>query len=317
MAALTVGYVDAPLWIDLEGADNARDVGGLPTLDGRQTQPGRLLRSDSLQELTDADVRHLVGDLRVRAVADLRTDKEVREDGPGPLARESCVRLEHLSLYPEAGVSTDLMAADAFALGLQADNKSGAPVLLPWQERDAATVGGDDEEERRRGATGVYLRYLDDRSDSIIAALRLIAYTDGATIVHCAAGKDRTGIVVAMALREVGVSPEAIVADYARSADRVDAVQTRLSKRPAYAEELAGSDPARHKPRAATMEKVLAAIDEIHGGAGTWLRANGWTDRDAAALRHKLLDIQPVPIPVITFRAARCRTSTRAEENCR
>jgi hypothetical protein len=208
------------------------------------------------------------------------------------------------------------MAADAFALGLQAD-KSAAPVLLPWQERDAATVRVDDEEERRRGATGVYLRYLNDRGDSIIAALRLVAYTNGATIVHCAAGKDRTGIVVAMALREVGVTPEAIVADYARSADRVDAVQTRLSKRPAYAEELADTDPARHKPRAATMEKVLAAIDEIHGGAGTWLRVNGWTDRDAAALRHKLLDIQPAPIPAMAFRAARCRTSTRAEENCR
>ncbi len=191
-------------------------------------------------------------------------------------------------------------------------------VLLPWQEGDAAAVGVDDEEEeRRRGTTDVYLRYLDDRSDSIIAALRLVAYTDGATIVHCAAGKDRTGIVVAVALREVGVTPEAIVADYARSADRIDAVQTRLSKRPAYAEELAGTDPARHKPRAAPMEKVLAAIDEMHGGAGTWLRGNGWTDLDAAALRHKLLDMQPMPIPAMRFRAARCRTSTRAEENCR
>lgn len=285
--------MDAPLWIDLEGADNVRDVGGLPTLDGRQVQPGRLLRSDSLQELTDADVRHLVGDLRVRAVADLRTDKEVREDGPGQLVRESSVRREHFSLYPEAGVSTDLVGADAFALGLQVDDKPGTPVLLPWQEHDAATVRVDDEQERRRGATGVYLRYLDDRGDSIIAALRLIAYTDGATIVHCAAGKDRTGIVVALALREVGVTPEAIVADYARSADRIDAVLTRLSKRPAYAEELAGTDPDRHKPPAATMEKVLAAIDEIHGGAGTWLRANGWTDRDATSLRHKLLDVQP------------------------
>ena len=241
----------------------------------------------------------------------------MREDGPGPLARESSVRLEHFSLYPEAGVSTDLLAADAFALGLQADGRPGAPVLLPWQERDAAAVDVDDEEERRRGATGVYLRYLNDRSDSIIAALRLIAYTDGATIVHCAAGKDRTGIVVALALREVGVTPEAIVADYARSADRIDAVRTRLSERPAYAEELAGTDPARHKPPAVTMEKVLAAIDEIHGGAGTWLRANGWTDRDAAALRHKLLDMQLMPIPAMTFRGARCRTSTRAEENCR
>ena len=284
-----------PLWIELEGADNVRDVGGLPTLDGRQVQRGRLLRSDSLREITVADVRHLVDDLQVRTVADLRTNKEVRDDGLGPMAREASVRREHLSLYPEAGVSTDLVAADAFALGLQAEDEPREPVLLPWQEHDATAVRVDDEEERRRGATGVYLRYLEDRGDSIIAALRLIADSDGATIVHCAAGKDRTGIVVAIALREVGVTPEAIAADYARSAERIDAVQTRLSRRPAYADELAGTDSDRHKPRATTMEKVLAAIDEMHGGTTTWLRANSWTDRDAAALRRKLLDIEPAP----------------------
>ena len=257
-------------------------------------QPGRLLRSDSLQELTDADVRHLVDDLGVRAIADLRTGKEVHDDGPGPMTRKPSVRLEHHSLYPEAGVSTDLAAADAAALGRDVDDDSGEPVLLPWQERDASTgsaVGiADDTEERRRSAAGVYLRYLDDRADSILAALRLIAHTDGATIVHCAAGKDRTGVVVAIALREVGVLPEAVTADYARTAERVDAVVRRLGKRPAYAQDLAMTDPDRHRPRAATMEKLLAAIDEMHGSVGTWLRTNGWTDQDAAALRHKLLD---------------------------
>jgi protein tyrosine/serine phosphatase len=277
--------VNAPLWIELEGADNVRDVGGLPTLDGQRVQPGRLLRSDSLQELTAGDVRHLVDDLHVRAVADLRTGKEVSEDGPGPMTREPSVRLEHHSLYPEVGISTDLTVADAAALGVHADDE---PVLLPWQEGNGRHEV-DDNEERRRGAISVYLRYLNDRSDSIVAALRLIAHSDGATIVHCAAGKDRTGVVVAMALREVGVIPEAIAADYARSAERIDAVQRRLGKRPAYADDIAMSHPDRQRPRAATMEKVLAAIDELHGGVGTWLRTHGWTDEDAAALRNKLL----------------------------
>jgi protein-tyrosine phosphatase len=286
--------VTEPLWIDLEGAENVRDVGGLPTMEGQRVQPGRLLRSDSLQDLTDADVRHLIDDLGVRAIADLRTGKEVHDDGPGPMTYEPSVRVEHHSLYPEAGMSTDLAAADAAALGRDVDDEAGQPVLLPWQERDATTGGDlvrivDDTEERRRGATGVYLRYLDDRGDSVIAALRLIAYTDGATIVHCAAGKDRTGVVVAIALLEVGVLPEAITADYARTAERVDAVVRRLAKRPAYAEDLAMTDPDRHRPRAATMEKLLAAIDEMHGSVGTWLRTNGWTDEDAAALRDKLL----------------------------
>jgi protein tyrosine/serine phosphatase len=270
------------LWIDLDGADNVRDVGGLPTLDGQQVEPGRLIRSDSLQELTDRDVRHLVDDLHVRAIADLRTGKELEQEGPDPMTREASVRVEHYSLYPELGETTDLAAADAVALGFQEHDRPHESIFVPSDDRAEPT-----------GATSVYLRYLDDRSDSIIASLRLIAHSDGATIVHCAAGKDRTGVIVALALREVGVTPEAIAEDYARTAARFDAVQRRLGKRPAYADDVAMSDPERQKPRAATMEKVLAAIDERHGGVGTWLRAHGWTDTDAAALRAKLLAPQP------------------------
>ena len=44
----------APLWIELEGADNVRDVGGLPTVDGATVRPGRLIRSDNLQMLTES-----------------------------------------------------------------------------------------------------------------------------------------------------------------------------------------------------------------------------------------------------------------------
>lgn len=281
--------MNAPLWIALEGADNVRDVGGLPTFDGQHVQSGRLVRSDSLQELSTADVRRLVDELGVRAIADLRTGKEVDDEGPGPMTREPAVRREHHSLYPEAGLSTDLAAADAVALGVHLDDEASGQLVESSAPRDPASPIFVEDEERYRGATSVYLRYLDDRGDSIVAALRLIAYTDGATIVHCAAGKDRTGVVVAIALREVGVTPEAIAADYALTADRIAAVQQRLGRRPAYAEDIAMTDPERQRPRVATMEKVLAAIDELHGGVDSWLRGNGWTDADATALRRKLL----------------------------
>jgi protein tyrosine/serine phosphatase len=269
-----------------------RDVGGLPTLDGQRVQPGRLLRSDSLQELSDADVHQLVVDRGVRAIADLRTAEEVRQDGPGPMSRVSCVRLEHHSLYTDAGVPSDLAAADAAALGSFADDEPARQVLVPYQDDDASTgrAAAGGIQKPRPGASSVYLRYLEDRGDSIVAALRLIAHTDGATIVHCAAGKDRTGVVIAMALREVGVTPQAIAADYARTAERIVAVFRRLGRRPAYANDVAIADPQRQSPRTETMEKVLAAIDEQYGSVETWLRANGWTDADAAALRHKLLD---------------------------
>ena len=268
--------------MELAGADNVRDLGGLPADDGRVVQPHRLIRADSLQTLTAEDVRLLVDVVGVRAVADLRTDIEVTGEGAGPLTREPAVAIHHLSLFPEVGATTDAAAVE----------DSDGPVLLPWQAREAAAEASADAD--RHDAAGVYLRYLAERPDSIIAALQLIAHTDGATIVHCAAGKDRTGTVVALALAEVGVPAAEIAADYGRSGERVAAVFERLVRRPVYAADVAGKLSAeqldRHRPRAETMARALAGIDEIHGGVGKWLRANGWTDADAAALRHHLLD---------------------------
>lgn len=263
-------------WIELDGAVNVRDLGGLPTSDGRQVQPARLIRSDNLQELTAADVRHLVDNLRVRAVADLRTSVEVNREGPGPLTKEPQVKLSHLSLFPEAGANTDAVAAE-----------QGRPALLPWQDSERPRVGDGSGD-----ASVVYLNYLQDRPEAVIDALRLIAYSDGATIVHCAAGKDRTGVVVALALAEVGVEPGAIVDDYVLSAERIEAVLNRLAARATYAPDVVGRviDPDKHRPRADTMRRLLVAIDEQHGGVPAWLRAHGWTEEDAAALRRKLLD---------------------------
>src|SRR5262249_45601633 len=156
--------------------------------------------SDNLQDLSDRDVRTLVDELQVRSVADLRTGVEVGLEGPGPLTGVGDVEIRHLSLFPESGKTTDVAADD------------GKPVVLPWQERTVS------ERDGRQGVSAIYLGYLDERADSIIEALRLIASSPGATIVHCAAGKDRTGTVVALALTEVGVTRDAIIADYVRSA---------------------------------------------------------------------------------------------------
>ena len=76
-----------PAWIELDGVDNMRDVGGLPTGDGGAVAAGRLIRSDNLQELSPASVRHLVDDLGVTDVVDLRTFVEVAKEGDGPLVR--------------------------------------------------------------------------------------------------------------------------------------------------------------------------------------------------------------------------------------
>lgn len=262
-------------WIELDGAVNVRDLGGLPTGDGAVVRPNRLIRSDNLQGLSPHDVAVLVDGHAVRTVADLRTGVEVDAEGPGPLVADPRVRVEHFSLFPEAGRTTDVAAADD-------DN---GPVVLPWQQRrdEAARTG------TRPTATSIYLGYLTDRADSVLAALRLIAATDGATVVHCAAGKDRTGVVTALALGEVGVVREAIVADYAASAERIEAIFGRLLSTRTYAADLSGEQIDKHRPRPETMQRLLDAIDAEHGGVPGWLRAHGWTEADSSALRTHLL----------------------------
>src|SRR5690348_9114902 len=124
-------------------------MGGLTTEDGRVTARDRLIRSDNLQGLTDSDVRTLVDQHHVRAVADLRTGVEVTSEGPGPLTREPDVDIRHYSLFPEAGHNTDVAAVDG-------------PVVLPWQNLPS---GGEDAP---KSAADFYRRYLMDRPDSII-----------------------------------------------------------------------------------------------------------------------------------------------------
>ena len=263
-------------WLPLAGVVNARDVGGLPTSDGGTVQYGRLYRSDNLQQLTRDDIEALIGPLGLRSVVDLRTSEELQLEGPGPLTDVDGVRIHHLSLFPERGARTD--AAD-----VRADEPSPDPVL-PWHEENSPRG------PRAPGST--YRTYLFERPDSIVTALRIIAEPDGATLVHCAAGKDRTGVVVALALSEVGVDRDAVVADYVATSERIRDVLRRLAATPTYARDVDTDDVDnvdRHLPRPDTMHALLTQIDEQDGGVRNWLRNHGWTEQDATALRIRLL----------------------------
>jgi protein tyrosine/serine phosphatase len=253
-------------WIELDGAVNVRDLGALATDDGRATAEHRLLRGDNLQDLSESDVRTLVKDIGVTTVVDLRSPTEVESEGPGPLTRVGSVRHEYLSVLPEVGRATD--AADALAL----------------RRRDGANVRYPDDPR-----CGYYLGYLEDRPDRIVAALRSIARADGAALVHCAAGKDRTGVVVAMALSTVGVKREAVIADYAASAERVEAILSRLRSSPTYADDVDSTPAAEQTPRPETMAAFLDQLDVRYGGARGWLAARGFGPDDVEALRAKLV----------------------------
>ena len=72
----------APQWLELAGAHNVRDLAGLPAADGRRVRPGVLLRGDHLDDVTDADLAVLRDAVGLRAVVDLRTDREAPEPRP-------------------------------------------------------------------------------------------------------------------------------------------------------------------------------------------------------------------------------------------
>ncbi|MFI6322050.1 tyrosine-protein phosphatase [Nonomuraea sp. NPDC050556] len=254
-------------WIELEGAANVRDLGGLATKDGGVTRFGRILRSDNLQGLTPGDVDKLVGELKLRRVVDLRSGPEVRLEGPGPLVSVPEVTVHHLTLFAEGGTHTDV----------EADR------VLPWKERSEEAVA-----ELR--VTGFYYGYLRERPDSVVEALRVMAMDDGAAVVHCAAGKDRTGVLCALALSVAGVERSEIVADYVATGERLESILGRLRASETYRADLDTRPASDHMPLAAYMEQFLSVLDERFGGPMEWLAANGWTEADTAALRARLLD---------------------------
>jgi hypothetical protein len=242
-------------WIALEGTANARAV-----------VPGVLLRSDNLQSLTALDVRRLVEQEALEVVLDLRTELEVELEGPGPIMREPRVRVEHRSLYPRSGGNTDLDAA----------------LVNLWPQ--AGAPGWPDEPR----VVQAYMSYMTARPDSIVASVRTIAGASGAVLVHCAAGKDRTGVVVALALDAAGVDRAAIISDYLATAQRIDAIMARLVSSPTYRAELEGHDPQSHAPVPGTMERVFELIDRGFGGPAAWLSAHGLSDAELYRLRGRL-----------------------------
>ncbi len=243
-----------PQWIELDGAVNARTV-----------VPGVLLRSDNLQGLSERDVRQLVDTHHLELVLDLRTGNELRLEGPGPMTREPRVRIEHRSLYPEHG-NTDVDIYDA---------------VRPW-----GTEGSEYPDERP--TVRAYMGYLTRRPDSVTESVRAIAKTAGAVLVHCAAGKDRTGVVVAIALDAAGWDREVIVADYLASTDRIDQILARLMSSETYRADLEANVSKQHAPLPGAMERVLELIDERFGSSGDWLRSNGLDDSELELLAERL-----------------------------
>ncbi|WP_431925530.1 tyrosine-protein phosphatase [Nonomuraea jabiensis] len=165
--------------IEFANLFNFRDVGGYAAHDGRTVQWQRLYRADSLGWLAGDDLR-IFRELRVRTVIDLRHASEIEKVGRVPDAEGQ--NYHHL---PIEGRRWDIAAY-----------KEESGVARFFADR--------------------YLEVTEDGVANLRTALETIARADNAPVViHCAAGKDRTGVLAALVLSLVGVGEDDIVADYA------------------------------------------------------------------------------------------------------
>jgi protein-tyrosine phosphatase len=131
-----------------------------------------------------------------------------------------------------------------------------------------------------RGArlADIYLGILTNAGQKLADVLHVAATAPGPVLLHCAAGKDRTGIAVALLLRTAGVEPDDIVADYVSTNDHMDAVLARITR---FAPELGQAHPHDRDLQGAVPEAidgVLARWDAHPGGVHAWARSHGVTD---------------------------------------
>jgi protein-tyrosine phosphatase len=240
-----------------EGVLNFRDVGGLRTDDARRVRQGVLFRSDTLQFLTERAVQALAQEVGLRTVIDLRLPYEVDVEGRG-LLRAVPHRYLHL------------------------------PFLVAGAEQPDTAVprlDGDDPIVEH------YLGYLTSSPTAVVGVVSGLAAPNALpAVVHCSAGKDRTGVAIAVVLTAVGVRREEVVDDYAAASERIAEVMMRLRTMPTYGERLDALPAEGWTSAPEFMDRFLEAVDERFGGVRAYLAARGVEDSTLTALRDGLTE---------------------------
>jgi len=248
--------------LTLGGLVNVRDLGGLPTVDGLRVAPQRIIRSDNLVGLDDAGVEAMLSNLGIRLILDLRTARECEREGGPPHALRG-VRYVNRPLEPQGALNAE-------------DEAAGKATNLL-----------DD-----------YSAHLRLSGHVLLESFAMLAAPDALpAVVHCTAGKDRTGIFVALLLDLLGVEPEAIVADYAATAPNMMIIRDRIRASEFFRENgLAAAPDWIFEAPPETMRAFLQRLRDEYGGAVGWARDLGMPDHVIAALRAALLEPGP-PLP--------------------
>lgn len=250
--------MNKPILLDIPGVNNFRDQGGYALADGTMAT-GRLFRSGHLADITDAGRENMAA-LDITLVVDLRDDHE-RAGFPTP----------H-DLGPTLG---------AFPGGLvHADQ--GAKHNAPRDE--------DEVKEHKKG----FYRDAPTRFPGAIKAVFDTLAAGHNVLVHCTAGKDRTGVVCASVTRAVGLPMDLLVQDYLATMAFEDAMEPHRMRALDHFYGFDSSDPEMYRMRRKIfpelMETALSVIDHDYGGHDNFLTGHcGVDERALAEVRKQLV----------------------------
>lgn len=238
-----------------EGCFNFRDIGGYPTADGRTVRWGRYFRAGRQDRMTEGDLER-VRELGIATQIDLRRPDEAQDQGRGPLESMG-VTYHNIAVIPE---------------------------------------GGSDQLSRLVGDTGIsgkrYLGYLEFGPESWLRIFELFAEGSSHPIViHCTAGKDRTGVSTAFLLSVLGVDRALIEADYVLTNRDVPRQADFVENTVGYPEGMDRELLMHHAgvPEDA-MRDFLDGLEERWGGPLGYLRSIGISDATMETIRQEFLE---------------------------
>ncbi|MEU3300037.1 tyrosine-protein phosphatase [Streptomyces sp. NPDC006678] len=255
---------------ELSGVRNFRDVGGLPTVDGHRTRYGRLFRSGHLAHATGSDAAFL-GSLGLHTIFDFRNAADHRLEGPD------------VELPGVRNVNIPL-----------SDPADGAEFWRMVRDGDLDQLKAILADGKAAGRmTASYRTIIKERTAEHSRVLHALAQDSVPALMHCAAGKDRAGLSIAISLLAVGVEREAIEADYLKSNDPHRRYKVRRSD----------TSPAGMSPevmellsplfdaRAEYLAAAFATMDEVWGGTERYLSEGlKLAPETRERLRERLLD---------------------------
>ncbi|MFJ8862003.1 tyrosine-protein phosphatase [Streptomyces sp. NPDC102451] len=259
-----------PTDVDLSGVRNFRDVGGLPTADGRTVRYGRLYRSGHLAHATESDAAFLSG-LGLHTIFDFRNAADHKLDG----------------------LDVELPGVRNVSIPLSdpADGAEFWRLVRDGNIQQLRSILADGKGTARMVAS--YRSIIKDRTAEHSRVLHALAEDSVPALMHCAAGKDRAGLSVAVSLLAVGVEKEAIEADYLKSNDAHRRYKVRRSDTSpvGMSDEVMELLNPLFGARAEYLTAALDTIDEIWGSADRYfLEGLKISHETRAKLRERLVE---------------------------